>query len=70
MSFMQLVGSWRSYLIVLVPFTLVSLVISFNLQFIYSALRWIGRKITLMRPRVNVLSQLEAGLHIGHDKTA
>lgn len=70
MSFMQLVGSWRSYLIVLVPFTLVSLVISFNLQFIYSALRWISRKITLMRPRVNVLSQLEAGVLIGHDKTA
>jgi hypothetical protein len=70
MSFMQLVGSWRSYLIVLIPFTLVSLVISFNLQFIYYAPRWIGQKIRMMRPSVNILSQLEAGLHVGYDKTA
>jgi hypothetical protein len=70
MSFMQLSGSWRSYLIVLAPFTLVSLMITFNLQFIYSALAWIGRRIRLMRPRVDILSHLEAGLHVGYKKTA
>lgn len=70
MSFMQLVGSWRSYLIVLVPFTLVSLIISFNLQFIYSAVGWIRHRMRMMRSRVNILSQLEAGLHVGNDKSA
>lgn len=68
MSFMQIVGSWRVYLIVLVPFTLVSLVVSFNLQLIYSALSWISRKIRMMRRTDNDLNQLEAGLHVGYNK--
>lgn len=69
MSFMQLVGSWRLYLLVLVPFTLVSLVISFNLQMVYSALALISGRIRMMRSRVDNLSQLEAGLPV-YDKTA
>lgn len=69
MSFMQVVGSWHSYLIVLVPFTLVSLVVSFNLQLVYSTLAWISRKIRMMRRRGNNnLDQLEAGLHAAYNK--
>lgn len=68
MSFMQVVGSWRVYLIVLLPFTLVSLVVSFNLQLVYAAFSWINRKIRIMRRRGNDLYQLEAGLHVGYNK--
>lgn len=68
MSFMQVVGSWRVYLIVLLPFTLVSLVVSFNLQLVYAAFSWINRKIRMMRRRSNDLYQLEAGLHVGYNK--
>lgn len=67
MSFMQLDGSWVGYVAVLVPFTAVSLVISFNLHLVYSALAWIRRRIRIKLPMVNNLSQLEAGLPV-HEK--
>lgn len=68
MGFMQIIGSWRSYLIVLIPFTLVSVMISFNLQRINTAVASIYRKIRMMRRRANALSELEAGLHVGYAK--
>jgi hypothetical protein len=67
MGFMQIIGSWRSYIVVLIPFTLVSLIISFNLQRINTTLASIYYKIRMTHPRANMLSQLEAGLHGGYD---
>lgn len=65
---MQLAGSWLTYVTVLVPFTLISLVISFNLQMVYSALAWISRKIRMKRLMFNGASRLESSLPI-YNKT-